>query len=52
MKNLLDEFQILMGLDISYMPEKYREDIFHYTSPVGFKSILFDDKEDITLSMG
>lgn len=48
-KSLLDEFQILMGLNISYMPEEYREDIFHYTSPVGFKSILFDDKEAITL---
>lgn len=49
MKSLLDEFQILMGLDVNYMPEEYKEDIFHYTSSNGFNSILFNEDEKIIL---
>ncbi len=33
-----------------YMPDEYNGKIFHYTSPNGFNSILFDDKkEKVTL---
>lgn len=42
MKNFMEQFQWLMGLNVSYMPEEYKEDIFHYTSSDGFNSILFN----------
>ncbi|NLD19152.1 MAG: DUF2971 domain-containing protein [Clostridiales bacterium] len=48
-KSILDEFHILLGLDISYMPKEYKNDIFHYTSPSGLDSILFEDFDGITL---
>ena len=41
MMSKLDEFEILMGLNNEYMPAEYDGyDVFHYTSPEGFKSIL------------
>lgn len=46
----LDEFQILMGWDNQYMPKEYSDsDIFHYTSPSGFESILTKDKRNAIL---
>lgn len=45
----LDEFMFLMGLENTYMPNEYWAPIFHYTSPSGMTSILFDDSEKITL---
>ncbi len=50
MMSKLDEFEILMGFDNKYMPTEYNEyDIFHYTSPEGFKSILTTDKRNAIL---
>lgn len=48
MTSKLDE--LLMQLSISdLMYSEYDEEIFHYTSPGGFESILFSDKDNITL---
>ena len=51
MNNLskLDEFQILMKMDAKYLPDEYVNDIFHYTSPQGFQSILFKNDDCLTL---
>lgn len=49
MENFMEQFQWLMGLNVSYMPEVYKDDIFHYTSSNGFNSILFNKNEMITL---
>lgn len=49
MQSKLDQFKILMAMDISYMPPEYGRDIFHYTSPSGFQSILFGNSEHLTL---
>ena len=50
MINKLDEFEILMGCDNQYMPKEYNGlDIFHYTSPDGFKSIITADKRNAIL---
>ena len=43
-QNNLEQFKILMAMDANYMPAEYDGDIFHYTSPTGFQSILFSDK--------
>lgn len=31
------------------MPVEYERDLFHYTSPAGFSSILLGDQEKVTL---
>lgn len=49
MLSKLDEFIIRIGLDASHMPAEYGQDLFHYTSPQGFTSILFGDSEKVTL---
>ena len=51
MNNLskLDEFQILMKMDAKYLPDEYLNDIFHYTSPQGLQSILFQNSDHLTL---
>lgn len=48
MLSKLDEFLQLMGTDV-YMPEEYYRDIFHYTSPSGFTSILTEDSSRISI---
>ncbi len=45
----LERFKILMAMDANYMPPEYDGDIFHYTSPVGFQSILFGDTNDVVI---
>ena len=45
----LDKFKILMAMDAHYMPSEYDGDMFHYTSPQGFQSILFGDRFDTVL---
>ena len=49
MLSKLDEFQVLLALDASYMPLEYGRDVFHYTSPGGFSSILFGNPEKAEL---
>ena len=49
MLSKLDEFQIHMKMNANYMPEEYEMDLFHYTSPMGFTSILFGDNDKTTL---
>lgn len=51
MKNIseLEQFQILMKMDAKYLPDEYIGDVFHYTSPQGFQSILFQDPSSVTL---
>ena len=45
MLSKLDQFQVLLAMDASYMPSEYCRDIFHYTSPAGFMSILFGNPD-------
>lgn len=45
MLSKLDQFQVLLAMDASYMPSEYGRDIFHYTSPAGFMSILFGNPD-------
>lgn len=45
----LDEFQIILSMDAKYLPDEYISEIFHYTSPQGFQSILFNNPDCITL---
>jgi len=49
MESKLDQFEVLLAMDSSYMPLEYGEDIFHYTSPSGFMSILFGDLDKTVL---
>lgn len=49
MLSKLDEFQIVLALDVSYMPPEYVRDIFHYTSPAGLTSILFGGPDQAVL---
>lgn len=49
MQSKLDQFMVLMSMDESHMPEEYGEDIYHYTSPEGFMSILLGDADKATL---
>lgn len=49
MESKLDQFQLLMAMDASYMLIEYGQAIFHYTSPSGFSSILFGDNKYTTL---
>lgn len=49
MLSKLDEFLILTKMNKNYMPEEYELDLFHYTSPIGFTSILFEDSGKITM---
>ena len=49
MLSRLDQFQILLATDASYMPSEYGRDIYHYTSPVGFMSILFGNPNNAML---
>lgn len=48
MKSQLDIFRSKLGNN-SYLPNAYEEEIFHYTSPEGFSSILFGDVNCVTL---
>lgn len=49
MLSKLDQFQILLAMDASYMPSEYGRDIYHYTSPAGFMSILFGNQDNAIL---
>lgn len=49
MLSKLDEFQLLLKMDADYMPVEYERDLFHYTSPAGFSSILLGDQDKVTL---
>ena len=49
MLSKLDEFQRRLKMDTDYMPSEYENDLFHYTSPTGFSSIMFGDLEQVTL---
>lgn len=51
MKNIseLEQFQILLKMDAKYLPDEYGNDLFHYTSPHGFQSILFHNPSSVTL---
>lgn len=44
-----NEFLFDLSYKNLYMLDKYDENIFHYTSSNGFNSILFGDKEKVTL---
>ncbi|OUQ55257.1 hypothetical protein B5E58_12575 [Tyzzerella sp. An114] len=52
---LLDEFYNNLGASSQhefhekFMPEQYKEKIYHYTSPSGLASILFGNSEALTL---
>lgn len=45
----LERFNVLMAMSANYLPNEFDGDIYHYTSPQGFQSILFSDKYDVTL---
>ena len=45
----LDDFKLLLKKDADYMPAEYENDLFHYTSPTGFSSIMSGDLEQVTL---
>lgn len=49
MLSKLDEFKLLLKMDADYMPAEYETDLFHYTSPTGFSSIMSGDLEQVTL---
>ena len=44
-----DEFEFSVGLNTEYLPQEYTGEIYHYTSAVGFDSILFKDPCDTVL---
>lgn len=49
-QNTLDEYLLKIGILNSFMPNEYLENnIFHYTSAEGLRSILFADSKKITL---
>ena len=45
----LQEFEALMPLNNEFMPDEYYRDIFHYTSPDGFRSILLGSPKSVTI---
>ena len=45
----LDRFKTLLEMDACYMPSEYGRDIYHYTSSVGFMSILFGNPDNAVL---
>lgn len=45
----MEQFKILMAMDVHYMPSEYEGNIYHYTSPIGFQSILFGDRLAVCL---
>ena len=45
----LQEFEALMPLNNEFMPAEYHRDIFHYTSPDGFRSILLGSSDSVTI---
>lgn len=45
----LQEFEALMPLNNEFMPAEYYRDIFHYTSPEGFRSILLGSPKSVTI---
>lgn len=45
----LEQFQILMKMDAKFLPDEYIYGIYHYTSPPGFQSILFENSNTVTL---
>lgn len=53
--SLLDEFYIRLGADSqldfheTFMPAQYEGKLYHYTSPAGLTSILFNDPQALTL---
>lgn len=49
MLSKLDQFQTLLAMDANYMPSEYGRDIYHYTSPIGFTSILFGNPDKAVL---
>ena len=49
MLSKLDEFKLLLKMDADYMPAEYENDLFHYTAPTGFSSIMSGDLEQVTL---
>lgn len=49
MLSKLDQFRLLLSLDANYMPPEYGREIFHYTSPSGFLSILFGNQDNAIL---
>ena len=40
---------IFLAMNANYMPKEFDGNIFHYTSPQGFQSILFGDRLDTVL---
>ena len=39
--DIMKQFNVLMAMNADYLPNEYDGDIYHYTSPSGFQSILF-----------
>lgn len=44
-----DELLFTLGFNNEYMPEEYFGELFHYTSPAGFLSILSGDSSNTTI---
>jgi len=49
MQSKLDQFQVLLAMDASYIPSEYGRDTYHYTAPAGFISILFGNPNNAML---
>lgn len=45
----LESFELLLRMDVNYMPEEFEQDIYHYTSSGGFSSILLGNTEKVIL---
>lgn len=47
--DIMKQFNVLMAMNADYLPNEYDGDIYHYTSPSGFQSILFGNRSDVVL---
>ena len=49
MLSKLESYELLLKMDVNYMPTEYEGDIYHYTSSSGLSSILLGNAEKLTL---
>lgn len=49
MQSLLEKFPMSMKLAANYMPDEFEGNIYHYTSPEGFNSILFGNPDKVIM---
>ena len=47
--NNLEKFNVLMAMGAHYLPNEFDGDIYHYTSPKSFQSIMFSNEHEVTL---